>query len=152
MGHSPKLGFSLHKALDKVLRKVGAREKSQTPHPPEGSTGTAPLSGHTSRRSSIGSMGLPEAVNAGEVPSSSRHAIMPGWQVRLSDSSAANAWCWRTICTPHEWQAVCIFAQLSHFSQCPVASASAAGLPALFLIAGVDLLVMPHRLHTVSIK
>ena len=82
LGHSPKLGFSLHKALDRVLRKVGAREKSQTSHPPEGSTGTAPLSGHTSRRSSIGSMGLPETVSAGELPSSTRHAIMPGWQVR----------------------------------------------------------------------
>ncbi len=86
LGHSPKLGFSLHKALDRVLRKVGAREKSQTSHPPEGSTGTAPLSGHTSRRSSIGSMGLPETVSAGELPSSTRHAIMPGWQVRLSES------------------------------------------------------------------
>ena len=91
LGHSPKLGFSLHKALDRVLRKVGAREKSQSSHPPEGSTGTAPLSGHTSRRSSIGSMGLPETVSAGELPSSNRHAIMPGWQVRHSDSSAAHA-------------------------------------------------------------
>lgn len=89
LGHSPKVGFSLHKALDRVLRKVGAREKSQMSHPPEGSTGTAPLSGHTSRRSSMGSMGLPETVGAGEVPSSSRHAIMPGWQVRPKDSGAA---------------------------------------------------------------
>ena len=113
LGHSPKPGFSLHKALDRVLRKVGAREKSQTSHPPEGSTGTAPLSGHTSRRSSIGSMGLPETVSAGEIPSSNRHAIMPGWQVRLLEPSAAYAWGLRTTCVVRKWQASCILCLLS---------------------------------------
>ena len=43
LGHSPKLGFSLHKALDRVLRKVGAREKSQTLPPPRGQHWNRPL-------------------------------------------------------------------------------------------------------------
>lgn len=88
LGHSPRPAFSLHKAFDKVMRKVGARDKSHTTlHPPDTSVGTgATVSAGTSRRSSLGSLGmpegcpLPEAVSSGEAPTS-RHAIMPGWQV-----------------------------------------------------------------------
>jgi hypothetical protein len=88
LGHSPRPAFSLHKAFDKVLRKVGARDKGHSMlHPPDTSVGTgATVSAATSRRSSLGSLGmvegcpLPEAVSSGEAPTS-RHAIMPDWQV-----------------------------------------------------------------------
>ena len=95
LGQSPKTAFYLHKALDKVLRKVGARERSQSSHPVAVSVGTeAALSDHASRRSSLGSMGLPEHVGLHEpLPSaeapSSRHTVLPGWQVKPASQPPA---------------------------------------------------------------
>lgn len=111
LGHSPKPAFSLQKALDKVLRKVGARDKSHTTsHPPDTSVGTgATVSAGTSRRSSLGSLGmpegcpLPEAGSSGEAPTN-RHAIMPGWQVSRMQPSGNELSFGGCVCSPGDVQ------------------------------------------------
>ena len=65
---------------------MGARDRSHISHPPEGSIGTAAtLSDHNSRRSSLGSIGIPDGSGGltetpAESAPNSRHNLMPGWQ------------------------------------------------------------------------
>ena len=83
LGQSPRQ-FSLQKALDKVLKRVGAKDKER---PSDGGYATAEDSDTVSRRSSIASLTEPPVALHGEPHGAAsvksaqdRHRIMPGWQ------------------------------------------------------------------------
>jgi hypothetical protein len=81
-GHSPRQS-SLQKALDKVLKRVGAKDKER---PSEAGYVTAEDSETVSRRSSIASLTEPpvalhESHGTAPVEAQDRHRIMPGWQL-----------------------------------------------------------------------
>ncbi|BDA41775.1 probable serine/threonine-protein kinase DDB_G0281745 at C-terminar half [Coccomyxa sp. Obi] len=88
VGHSPRQSSQfLQKALDKVLKRVGGKEKERSSAISEGGYATAEESDTVSRRSSIASLTEPpvavqEMVSAAPVASAvERHRIMPPtWQ------------------------------------------------------------------------
>lgn len=88
MGPSPRQSSQfLQKALDKVLKRVGGKEKERSSAISEGGYATAEESDTVSRRSSIASLTEPpvavqEVISAAPVASAvERHRIMPTtWQ------------------------------------------------------------------------
>lgn len=88
MGQSPRQSSQfLQKALDKVLKRVGGKDKERSSAISEGGYATAEESDTVSRRSSIASLTEPpvavqEVVSTAPVTSAvERHRIMPStWQ------------------------------------------------------------------------